>query len=303
MSGFPIPNSVQNWIVEYLDSRQHCTKYNSEISCFLKIDASFVQGSVFGPVAYVCNASDLHPVEPENDLNKYADDTYLLSHSSNSHTFPLELEHISEWARTYNLMLNTSKSMEMIIHRPRTKLENLSVPPPSLGVTRVTSMKILGVTITDTLSFEPHVTNVLARCAQTGYALRILRAHGLNGPALWNVTRATLISKLIYASPAWFGFLDESSKTRCQGIIKKLIRTGYLGEGFASFAELCEHADDELFRNIQTNNHHVLHQLLPPIKNSQHTLRPRVHPYQIPSAKNNALRNNYIYRMLYKDIY
>ena len=77
----------------------------------------------------------------------------------------------------------------------------------------------------------------------------------------------------------------------------------HLGEGFASFAELCEHADDELFRNIQTNNHHVLHQLLPPIKNSQHTLRPRVHPYQIPSAKNNVLRNNYIYRMLYKDIY
>ena len=31
----------------------HCAKYNSEISCFLKIDASFVQGSVFGPVAYV----------------------------------------------------------------------------------------------------------------------------------------------------------------------------------------------------------------------------------------------------------
>ena len=67
LARFPVPNSVQNWIVEYLDSRQHCTKYNSEISCFLKIDASFVQGSVFGPVAYVCNASDLHPVEPEND--------------------------------------------------------------------------------------------------------------------------------------------------------------------------------------------------------------------------------------------
>ena len=111
----------------------------------------------------MCNASDLHPVEPENDLNKYADDTYLLSHSSNSHTVPLELEHISEWACTNNLMLNTSKSMEMIIHRPRTKLENLSVPPPSWGVTRVTSMKILSVTITNTLSFEPHCNECLSQ--------------------------------------------------------------------------------------------------------------------------------------------
>ena len=95
----------------------------------------------------------------------------------------------------------------------------------------------------------------------------------------------------------------KNCKTRCQGIIKKLIRTGYLGEGFANFAELCEDADAQLFKNTQTNNQHVLHQLLPPVKNSQHALRPRVHPYQIPFVSNNALRNNYIYRMLYKDIY
>ena len=29
---FPIPSNVHNWLVEYLNSRQHCTKYNSVIS-------------------------------------------------------------------------------------------------------------------------------------------------------------------------------------------------------------------------------------------------------------------------------
>ena len=81
-----------------------------------------------GPVAYVYNASDLHPVEPEKDLNKYVDDTYFFGSL-------LQLPYRSPgtgtymWARTNNLMLNTSKSMEMIIHKPRTKLENLLVPP------------------------------------------------------------------------------------------------------------------------------------------------------------------------------
>ena len=96
------------------------------------------------------------------------------------------------------------------------KLGNLSVPQATAGVTRCSTLKILGVTVTDTLSFDIHISNVVARtvCPNRLCASHILRSHGLRGPALWNVTRATLISKLMYTSPAWFwfGFLNESCK-------------------------------------------------------------------------------------------
>ena len=173
---FPIPSNVHNWLVEYLNTRQHCTKYNSVISTMLQINASFVQGSRIGPIAYVLNTSDLHPVFPENSFNKYADDTYMVVPASNSHTIDLEMRHVSEWAQSNNLRLNTTKSVELIIHRPWVKLDKLSVPPPSLGLTRKTTTKILGVIITDTLSFSAHINDVIARCAQASYALRILRA-------------------------------------------------------------------------------------------------------------------------------
>ena len=124
---FPIPNNIHNWLVEYLDSRHHCTKYNNEISTILKINAR----SLIGPIAYVLNTSDLRALHPENDLNKYADDTYLIVLSSNSHTVAQELEHVSEWAAENNLKLNSSKSVEMIIHRPRTRIGNCNIPPPS----------------------------------------------------------------------------------------------------------------------------------------------------------------------------
>ena len=144
LSQFPIPSCVHNWLIEYLDTRQHCTKYNSIISTFLQINASFVQGSRIGPIAYVYNASDLHALFPENDLNKYADDTYLIVPSSNSHTVSLELDHISEWAQCNNLMLNTAKSMEMIIHKPGVKLGNLSVPPANGGSHQVLQFENFG---------------------------------------------------------------------------------------------------------------------------------------------------------------
>ena len=177
--------------------------------------------------------------------------------------------------------------------------------PPSQWqvVTRCSSLKILEVTVTDTLSFDLHISNVVARCAQTGYALRILRSHGLSGPDLWNVTRATLISKLMHSSPAWFGFLNESCKARCQGVIHKLKRNGYLGNDFDSFNTLCEAADAAKFSAILSNRNHVLHQLLPPVKNCNYNLRPRAHTHELPPAKTKTVKRNFIYRMLYLNMY
>ena len=138
-------------------------------------------------------------------------------------------------------------------------------------------LRRLGVTVTDALSFDLRISNVVARCAQTSYAVRILRFHGLTGPALWNVTHATLISKIMYASPAWFGFLSESCKARCQGVIQKLKCSGYFGNDFESFITLCEAADAAMFSAILCDRNHVLHQLLPPVENCNYNLRPRAH--------------------------
>ena len=298
----PIPNFIHNWLVEYLNSRHHCTKYNFVISKTLEINASFVQGSLIGPIAYVLNSSDLRPENDENDLNKYADDTYLLVPSSNSHTVARELEHVSEWAAENNLKLNKSKSVEMIIHRPRTKLENCNVPLPTDGLTRLTQIKILGVIVTDTLSFDMHISNVITRCSQTSYAFRIMRAHGLIGRELRDVTRATLVSKLMYASPVWFGFLNEGTRNRCQAVLNRLKRSGYLGEDFESFVEICGRADEGLCRAAVNNPFHVMHQLLPPERDTPYHLRPRAHKMQLP-ATNNFLKKNFIHRMLYANIY
>ena len=176
------------------------------------------------------------------------------------------------------------------------KLDKLSIPPPAPGLTRKTTTKIWGVIITDTLSFSAHISDVIARCSQTSYALRILRAHGLSGTALWNVTRSTLISKLLYASPVWFGYLDRESRDRCQSLLNRLKRWGFLGKDFDNFITLCENADDVLFSALLLNENHVLHQLLPPVKPTQCNLRNSPHNYTLPIANNNYIKNNFMFQ-------
>ena len=63
-----------------------------------------------GPGFFDANASDLHPCCPDNRLNKYADDFYLIVPSINSHLLREEIDHIAGWAEYNNLLLNASKS-------------------------------------------------------------------------------------------------------------------------------------------------------------------------------------------------
>ena len=71
------------------------------------------------------------------------------------------------------------------------------------------------------LSFAPHVQKVANKAAASLYALRMLKAHGLDGQAVWEVTQATLVAQLLYANSAWSGFVKSEERTKLQVILNK----------------------------------------------------------------------------------
>ena len=297
----PIHDFVHNWLINFLENRQHCTKFGDIISTLLLINASIVQGSVIGPFTYVINASDLRALYALNKLNKYADDSYLIVPSVNSHLVREELDHISCWASTNNLVLNVSKSKEMIVKRPRTKAEP---PPPLHGIERVDNMNILGVIFQYNLSFTLQVDRLVVRGAQTMYALGTLKRHGLSGASLWEVTRATFIARLTYASQAWWGLLDAQGRDKLESILKKAVKGGFLPKNHPAFSQICDSADEQMFGDILKNPGHVLHHLLPPVNLAKSRLRTRVHDRDMPAIRENSLsRKSFISRMLLLNSY
>ena len=192
-----IPDSIHNLILNNLTERYHCTLHNSQLSQPAAITASVVQGSVFGPQLFNLNSTDLNTISPQNQYIKYADDSYLIVPGSNSHTIPAELKHHADWAAASNLKLNPSKTSEIVFTRKHTPY-----PPPTSNVTRVTSLKILGITVDDKLSFTPHIQQTLTTCSQTLFAFRLLRQTGIDTHSLQTVFHSTTISKLLYCSPA-----------------------------------------------------------------------------------------------------
>ena len=146
-----------------------------------------------------------------------------------------------QWVRYAIIKLhNVTKSCEMIVRRPRFAADDPAIPPPVSGLVLVTSLKTLGVTFSDRLDFSEHFRTVCSRAAGSMYALRVLRAHGLQGKDLWQVCEATTVSYLTNASPAWWGYADANSRQRLQSVLNKLKKHGFLPHEFPSHEELCE---------------------------------------------------------------
>ena len=79
------------------------------------------------------------------------------------------------------------------------------------------------------------------------------------------------------------GYLDSSGKARIQSVLNKFKRLGFLIEDI-SFVQICEEQESNLFMHILQDEKHVLHQLLPPVRNVPYSLRPGAHNREVPVA-------------------
>ena len=71
-------------------------------------------------------------------------------------------------------------------------------------------------------SVSAHVTELLTNCARTLFAIRTLKQHGLPPEAVHTVFQATVMAKINYASPAWWGFTSADDHGRLEAILPPL---------------------------------------------------------------------------------
>jgi len=122
---------------------------------------------------------------------------------------------------------------------------------------------MLGVTMTNHLSAGEHVRDVIGKCAQSLHGLKLLRHHGMSDDSLRHVYKAVVLSKLLYASPTWWGFTRVADKQRLEASVRRAIRLGLYTADDPTPPLLAADMDDSLLSNILHNPHHVLHKFLP----------------------------------------
>ena len=116
ISGTPL-----KWFTSYLSGRSQFTVINGSTSTELPIDISVLQGSILGPILFLCFINDLHLSTWLLTL-LFADDTAVLDSDSDLPSLinrvNTELQKIANWFRANKMSVNVSKT-KYIIFRPR----------------------------------------------------------------------------------------------------------------------------------------------------------------------------------------
>ena len=83
-----IEHLALNWLCTYLSNRTQTTLVDNVSSEEEEVDTGVPQGSILGPLFFLCNINDITTVCKNSKMLLYADDTVLYKSISDSHRGP-----------------------------------------------------------------------------------------------------------------------------------------------------------------------------------------------------------------------
>lgn len=140
---------------------------------------------------------------------KFADITYLIVPAQDSQVCQDELDHVKCWARKNNLSLNCAKSKTIAFRGRGVRGTTTLLLSPVDGIERVHQITALSVIVDDPLTFIDHIISLLVSCFSLLYATRVLHSQGLPTSSLCDVSRVTLMAKILYCATACSGFVTS----------------------------------------------------------------------------------------------
>ena len=114
--------SAYDWIKNFLVDRKQLVKLGAELSDETIVLSDVPQGTVLGPLLFLCFSADINDSINDSVLSMYADDTKLfkgIQNHGDSMLLQNDLNAISNWADSWQLTLNPAKTKHLTIGRQR----------------------------------------------------------------------------------------------------------------------------------------------------------------------------------------
>jgi len=162
---------VLNWIRDFLSRRTQCVRIGSTLSSWTDVVSGVPQGSVIGPILFLCFINDL-PDIVSGIVKIFADDTKLFSPvTTNEECYNLQsdLDNLSDWSDKWKLTFNAKKCKVLHLGSSNSDFRYSMRDPDGnySAIEAVTNEKDLGVTFDERLSFNQHITNITNKAQRT----------------------------------------------------------------------------------------------------------------------------------------
>ena len=180
--------TIVRWIKAFLTGREQSVKVAMVSSSWKRMNGGLPQGTKLGPILFAILVNLL--LKDLQGRVKFVDDTTLLEivPRCSPSLMCTVFDEISQFASSRGMELNPKKCKEMIISFLKYSLASDNIIYVSgLPVERVSSFKLLGLLISDDLSWNCHVDYVIQKAISRLYALRLLKKAGLSHSDLVNI--------------------------------------------------------------------------------------------------------------------
>ena len=215
-----------NWIMNFLQNRYQRVVINSECSSWTKVKSGVAQGTILGPILFLCFINDI-PNNISSTIRLYADDCILyrpISTLDDCKILQNDLDVLSRWSETWMLDFNVSKCKIMKMSR---KFHNItykySINEQMLQ--NVKSEKYLGLVINSSLNWNDHCKDVYTKCNRI---MGIIRRNFVDCPrsVLKSLYESLIRSRLEYCCIAW-DLYRNTHKQMIERIQKRYVRMMY----------------------------------------------------------------------------
>jgi hypothetical protein len=217
-----LPPHFLKWCASYLQNRfQYVSINQSTHSKLLAVTSGIPQGSVIAPFLFAGHMGSLQPKCAATCITKYADDVVSLIPISEPDKVRSqvkeEIDNVDSWCTSNGLQLNVSKTKILLITNSKSKTTSVSL-------TQLTQLKILGLTYTNDLRWDVHVSNVIKKASQQIYILKKLRTL-LPSNELVKIYNAVILSVIEYCAPVMVGMSKRNSdrieriRRRCHRVV------------------------------------------------------------------------------------
>ena len=160
------------WFKHYLSDRTQCTQVKGVTSSVLNIKNGVPQGSVLGPLLFIIYIDCLCQNAGEANFHFYADDTviYCSAPTLNQALCQLQLAFNTVQCTLYRLKLLLNADKTKLMTFSKAKLKPVNIPSiitfQGSDIESVSQFKYLGFLIDDSLSFKPHIQQLVKKLKQ-----------------------------------------------------------------------------------------------------------------------------------------